>query len=237
MTVATVPPQSTDSHNDPALGERMEQLARRSEAAKQAALNGATGSEGASVVPAGRIQPAKRKHAAGAARHLCLALSLLTTVVLTLTFSILSLPAIDQFALVTLPDLPATATGAASPSTIVTAPTQTTIVAAPIQTTVVAPIQTTFDGDLVSTRWGSLQVQAEFKNGVLEDVITLAHPDGDRTSVSINQQVLPVLRARVLTAQSADVDTISGASITSRAYKTSLQSAIDAARSAGATNL
>jgi uncharacterized protein with FMN-binding domain len=40
-----------------------------------------------------------------------------------------------------------------------------------------------------------------------------------------------------LTAQSASVDTVSGATYTSEGYRQSLQSAIDLARGAGATAL
>ncbi|MBK5269353.1 MAG: FMN-binding protein [Acidimicrobiia bacterium] len=100
-----------------------------------------------------------------------------------------------------------------------------------------APVVSTFNGDVVRTRWGPVQVQAQFKNGVLEDVVTLVYPNDRGTSIYINQQALPMLRSEVLTAQSARVDTISGASVTSRGYVTSLQSAIDAAQAAGATNL
>ena len=39
----------------------------------------------------------------------------------------------------------------------------------------------------------------------------------------------PILRAEVLAAQSADVSMVSGATYTSRAYLTSLQSALDQA--------
>ena len=48
---------------------------------------------------------------------------------------------------------------------------------------------------------------------------------------------LPILRSETLTAQSAQIDTVSGATYTSDAYIRSLQSAIDAAHLAGATAL
>ena len=48
---------------------------------------------------------------------------------------------------------------------------------------------------------------------------------------------LPELRSETLTAQSAQIDTVSGATYTSDAYIRSLQSAIDAAHLAGATAL
>jgi uncharacterized protein with FMN-binding domain len=55
----------------------------------------------------------------------------------------------------------------------------------------------------------------------------------DRKSTRINGQALPELENEVVTVQSARVQSISGATYTSTAYKQSLQSAIDTARSAG----
>jgi uncharacterized protein with FMN-binding domain len=52
-------------------------------------------------------------------------------------------------------------------------------------------------------------------------------PDGDRRSASISQQVEPILREYALAADSADIDVVSGATYTSRAYAYSLQSALD----------
>jgi uncharacterized protein with FMN-binding domain len=63
-------------------------------------------------------------------------------------------------------------------------------------------------------------------------VSVLRYPDGDRKSVSINNRALPRLIKETATAQSAEVDTVSGATYTSGSYRQSLQSAIDQARSA-----
>jgi uncharacterized protein with FMN-binding domain len=65
----------------------------------------------------------------------------------------------------------------------------------------------------------------------------VGRPDGDGKSVGINDRAVPVLDSEALTAQSARVDTVSGATYTSRGYEQSLQSAIDAARAAGITQL
>ena len=53
------------------------------------------------------------------------------------------------------------------------------------------------------------------------------------TGVAINAAATPVLRQEALQAQSATIDTVSGATYTSTGYVQSLQSAIDQARSAG----
>jgi uncharacterized protein with FMN-binding domain len=53
-------------------------------------------------------------------------------------------------------------------------------------------------------------------------------------SVFINEQALPLLRQEVLRAQSARIDEVSGATLTSDAYDASLQAAIAAAKKAHA---
>ena len=90
----------------------------------------------------------------------------------------------------------------------------------------------TYVGAASSNRWGTVQVQAVYSGGVLVDVQILSYPDGERKSVSINESALPQLIEWSLTAQSADVDTVSGATYTSDSYRESLQSAIDAAAAA-----
>ena len=85
----------------------------------------------------------------------------------------------------------------------------------------------TLVGDPVSFRFGTVQVQATVENGVITSVQALQLPDGDRHSVQISQQVEPLLADEALAAQSARIDTISGATYTSRAYAQSLQSALD----------
>ncbi|AVT39890.1 FMN-binding protein [Plantactinospora sp. BB1] len=57
------------------------------------------------------------------------------------------------------------------------------------------------------------------------------YPDEDPTSASINEGAIPKLRQQSLAATSASkVNTVSGASLTSAAYKASLQSALDKAK-------
>ena len=45
----------------------------------------------------------------------------------------------------------------------------------------------------------------------------------------INQRAAPILCQEALDAQNAEIDTVSGATYTSRGYRTSLQAALDAA--------
>jgi len=87
---------------------------------------------------------------------------------------------------------------------------------------------TTVSGPAVSTRWGPVQVEIVVGNGRLQDVNALQLPTGGRSG-EISQYSEPILREEALQAQSADIDTVSGATYTSDAYSRSLQAALDQA--------
>jgi uncharacterized protein with FMN-binding domain len=87
----------------------------------------------------------------------------------------------------------------------------------------------TYAGSVVQTRFGSVQVQITVKAGAITDVTALQLTDAERKSVQISSRAAPLLRAEVVKAQSANVQSISGATVTSDAYLSSLQAAIDAA--------
>lgn len=77
------------------------------------------------------------------------------------------------------------------------------------------------------TRYGPVQVSVTFTKGKITDVQALQTPSDHRESVMINAQAVPVLAQEVIAAQSAQIDTVSGATYTSEAYAQSVQSAID----------
>lgn len=87
----------------------------------------------------------------------------------------------------------------------------------------------TYTGTAVQTRFGAVQVQITVSNGKITEVTPLQLTDTDGRSIQISNRAAPLLRSKVLAAQSANVQTVSGATITSRAYLSSLQAAIDAA--------
>lgn len=87
----------------------------------------------------------------------------------------------------------------------------------------------TYSGEAVQTRFGTVQVQVTVKAGVITDVTALHLTDDEQRSVQISNRAAPLLRSEVLSAQSANVQTIGGATVTSDAYLTSLQAALDAA--------
>ncbi|MGM7776838.1 FMN-binding protein [Arthrobacter sp. KNU-44] len=87
----------------------------------------------------------------------------------------------------------------------------------------------TYAGTAVETHFGTVQVQVTIKAGVITDVTALHLTDQEQRSVQISARAAPLLRSEVLSAQSANVQTIGGATFTSEAYLTSLQAALDAA--------
>ncbi|MFF9626020.1 FMN-binding protein [Streptomyces griseosporeus] len=87
----------------------------------------------------------------------------------------------------------------------------------------------TVTGDLVDTRWGPVQVRVTVENGKLTDVTAVTCPTENPRDQEINAYAIPELRREALDAQSADIDTVSGATYTSDGYRRSLQSALDSA--------
>ena len=87
----------------------------------------------------------------------------------------------------------------------------------------------TYDGSVAQTRWGPVQVTITVSGGKITDVAVPAYPSENGRDVEINARALPVLRQETLDKQSADIDAVSGATVTSDGYKESLQSALDAA--------
>jgi uncharacterized protein with FMN-binding domain len=113
-----------------------------------------------------------------------------------------------------------TSTGTSPSSTDTTAP------AAPTTPTVV---DGTYTGAAASTRWGDVQVAVTISGGVITDVTALQLTDADGKSVQISNRAAPILRDEVIAAQSADVANVGGATYTTQAYLTSVQSALDQA--------
>ncbi|MET7912231.1 FMN-binding protein [Streptomyces avermitilis] len=87
----------------------------------------------------------------------------------------------------------------------------------------------TVTGDTVQTRWGPVQVRVTVRNGEITEVTAVAYPQGNPKDQEINSYAIPQLRREALAAQSAQIDSVSGATYTSDGYKRSLQSALDSA--------
>ncbi|MFJ4833688.1 FMN-binding protein [Streptomyces sp. NPDC088747] len=77
-------------------------------------------------------------------------------------------------------------------------------------------------GSTVATEKGDVQVEVTFEGDTIASVRMLVQPNHPQTTAAV-----PVLIEETLAAQSADIDTVSGATITSDGYRESLQAAID----------
>ncbi len=85
----------------------------------------------------------------------------------------------------------------------------------------------TVTGSAVDTRYGPVQVKVTFSGTTITAVDTVQYPSESGRDVEINSQALPILQQETLSKQSAQIDTVSGATYTSEGYIQSLQSAID----------
>jgi uncharacterized protein with FMN-binding domain len=87
----------------------------------------------------------------------------------------------------------------------------------------------TVTGSVAQTRWGPVQVQLTVAGGKITEVSVLQYPNGNGKDQEINSYALPILTSETVDAQSADIDMVSGATVTSDGYLQSLQSALDQA--------
>jgi uncharacterized protein with FMN-binding domain len=88
---------------------------------------------------------------------------------------------------------------------------------------------TTVTGSVAQTRWGPVQVAITVAGGKITAVDVPQYPNGNGRDQEINSRALPTLTQETLSAQSADIDMVSGATVTSDGYLQSLQSALDQA--------
>ncbi|PST46065.1 FMN-binding protein [Bifidobacterium callitrichos] len=80
--------------------------------------------------------------------------------------------------------------------------------------------------------YGEIQLQVTVKGGKITDIATVKMPTHGR-SQSVNAQAIPELTDRAISAQSAEIQFVSGATETSTAFVNSLQDAINQSLNAG----
>ena len=85
----------------------------------------------------------------------------------------------------------------------------------------------TATGDAIDTRYGAAQVRVTVSGGKITNVEALRLQGNDPKSVQISSSAEPLLRQSALAKQTAAIDAVSGATITSASYEASLQSALD----------
>lgn len=122
--------------------------------------------------------------------------------------------------------LPGAGSAAAAPGVV---PDATSVPPSGAPPHVPASRTTTVNGTVARTRWGPVQVQVTITGKAITDVRVLRRPTGNGRDDQINGYATPKLRQQVLQAQSARIDGVSGATVTSDGYRESLQAALDAA--------
>lgn len=87
----------------------------------------------------------------------------------------------------------------------------------------------TYDGDVVQTRYGPMQIEVVITGGKIASAVALQQPNGDRESRQINEQVIPMLNDAIVQYQTLDFGNVSRATFSTNGYKESAQSALDKA--------
>ncbi|MGW1359313.1 FMN-binding protein [Streptomyces chartreusis] len=86
----------------------------------------------------------------------------------------------------------------------------------------------TVTGSVAQTQYGAVQVRITVSGGKITQAETVQAPKGGQSD-QITANAVPKLNQAAVTAGSADIDAVSGATYTSAGYKESLQSALDQA--------
>jgi uncharacterized protein with FMN-binding domain len=89
----------------------------------------------------------------------------------------------------------------------------------------------TYTGKVADAFYGNLQVKATIAGGKLTNVAFLQYPKDRGESVQVNSHSNPILITEAIAAQSANVDTVSGATQSSQAFQISLGDALTQAQS------
>jgi uncharacterized protein with FMN-binding domain len=97
------------------------------------------------------------------------------------------------------------------------------------KTTTSSASSKTVTSDAVSTQYGPVQLKVTIAGGKITSIEAVQLPSDDPKSMQIASYAEPLLRQSALSAQSANIDVVSGATYTSEGYKTALQSALDQA--------
>ena len=87
-----------------------------------------------------------------------------------------------------------------------------------------------YTGSAADAYFGTVQVKAVIQNGKLADVVFLQYPNDNNTSLRKSNMSMPQLTSEAISVQSANVNAISGATETSRAFVETLQNALTQAK-------
>jgi uncharacterized protein with FMN-binding domain len=224
--------------HDPTPDERLARLAARSQARRDELAHAGVRTDATGDGRDRRRSPPRRRHAANGSRGAALALSAVSTLGLAAWFHQATTTdaagaSTSESASSATSDTIAASTSSArsAGSSTTTTAGSTTSSSTGTSTTAASSSDLadgTYTGASASTRWGPVQVEITVAGGV-------DYPADDRKSASINARAIPTLTQQTLSAQTAKVTSVSGATYTSTGYRTSLQSAIDAATEAASS--
>jgi uncharacterized protein with FMN-binding domain len=214
-----------DGFNSPEQDDLLAQLSARSAAHRKALAER----------PATQSTTRRRRHAAKGSRKMAIGLAAVSTLGLAAYLHQAAQSSSSSTLDLAAPD---SQSNAAVPTT--NAPTTPTTAKSSTQPSTTTPAKPggvlgdgSFTGISSMTRWGPVQVQITVSGGKITAVNLPSYPSNDNRSVAINRNAIPTLVQSTLTAQSANVNSVSGATYTSGSYKISLQSALDKSRAAG----
>jgi uncharacterized protein with FMN-binding domain len=122
-------------------------------------------------------------------------------------------------------DRPGRADGAGS----ATSPSAAASASASASASMASGATRTVTGTVATTQYGPMQVQLVLTGKRITKVNVLQQTDNGQMSNQVDSFAIPKLTSETLTAQSARIDAVSGATYTSQGYIQSLQSALDQA--------
>ena len=120
-----------------------------------------------------------------------------------------------------------TTTSAPPPATAPPGPSSTPPASSSPPTTAAPPTNRQAVGKLVPYGYGELAVKVTVSGTKITSVAVQNLQTAEQYSQQLADQVIPMLRSEVLSAQSANINGVSGATYTSEAYAQSLQSALN----------
>ncbi|NMN01079.1 FMN-binding domain-containing protein [Bifidobacterium sp. DSM 109958] len=91
----------------------------------------------------------------------------------------------------------------------------------------------TYTSVATPNEYGEVQLQVTVSGGSITDIAAVAYPNHTSRSQGISAQAIPQLIDRAISAQSSDIQFVSGATETSTAFVNSLQDAINQSLNAG----
>ena len=88
----------------------------------------------------------------------------------------------------------------------------------------------TYVGSVEDVYYGNVEVKATISNGHMIDVAFLQYPKGRDNSAKINARAMPLLISEAISIQDSNVDTVTGATQTSKGFRNSLANALAQAK-------